>query len=133
MPKKFFFQISILRAGACCPDTREVFPGGFEASRRNFFQGCAALVSTSEAVFLGKDSSGPSLRGHCPQHFFFHIPISRVGTCCPDTREVFPGGFDWIWRDFSSGIDTPPEACLPAWLERRPFSWGEKAWSVGPV
>ena len=59
--------------------------------------GCSAAAR--EAVFAGKDSSGPKGVGPL-EIFFFHIPISRVGTCWPDTRQVFPGGFEVSSRNF---------------------------------
>ena len=96
--KKFFFQIPISRVGTCCPDTRQVFPGHFEVSGRNFFSRGydtpwrAALVRPRVRPFLwGRSRAGPKVAVIPLENFFSQISISRVGTCCPDTREVFSG------------------------------------------
>ena len=76
---------------------------------------------------------GPSPKVALPfEKFFFQIPISRVGTCCPDTRQLFPRRFEVSGRNFfSRGYDTPWTAALLR-PRVRPFLWGEKpGWPQG--
>ena len=55
--------------------------------------------SASEAVSVGRSRAGPKVAVIPLENFFSQISISRVGTCCPDTRQVFPGRLGMIGSD----------------------------------